>query len=102
MERAAFVLRIRPDHVQDYIAAHARVWSEMRDTITASGIRNYTIFLRGSEAIGYLESDDLDAAWAFLANQDVNERWQTTMAEYLEERVSVEGPTLLEEIFRLD
>jgi len=102
MARAAFVLRIKPEHVQDYITAHRRVWPEMRNAITASGIHNYTIFLRGSEAIGYFESEDLHAAFAFLATQDVNDRWQAAMAEFLEERVSDEGPSILNEIFRLD
>jgi len=102
MARAAFVLKIRPERVADYVAAHQTVWPEMREAISASGIRNYTIFIRGSEAIGYLESDDLEAAWASLARHEANSRWQTAMTDYLEQRVPDEGPTMLEEIFRLD
>ena len=51
---------------------------------------------------GYFESDDLAAAEAYLAAQDVSTRWQDAMADLLEERVPDAGPPSLEEIFRLD
>jgi L-rhamnose mutarotase len=102
MARAAFVLRIRPERVDDYVREHAAVWPEMRQAISDAGIRNYSIFLHENLAFGYLESDDFDAAWDYLAAQDVNARWQDAMAELLEARVGDEGPAFLPEIFRLD
>ena len=39
---------------------------------------------------------------AYLAQQDVCERWQDTMAGLLQERVPDAGPPALEEIFHLD
>ncbi|HYN96393.1 MAG TPA: L-rhamnose mutarotase [Pilimelia sp.] len=102
MARAAFILTIKPDRVDEYVTAHAEVWPEMRAAISASGIRNYSIFLHGNQAFGYLESDDFDASYAYLAAQDVNQRWQDAMADLLEGRVADEGPTALPEIFRLD
>jgi L-rhamnose mutarotase len=102
MARAAFVLRIKRERVADYVREHAAVWPEMREAISAAGIRNYSIFLHENLAFGYLESDDFDAAWEYLAAQGVNTRWQDAMAELLEARVAEEGPTMLPEIFRLD
>jgi L-rhamnose mutarotase len=100
--RAAFVMRIRSDKVEQYVEAHRGVWPDLREAISASGIRNYSIYLYGNLAFGYLEADDLDRAWVYLAEQDANQRWQDAMAEYLEQRVQDEGPTMLPEIFRLD
>jgi L-rhamnose mutarotase len=51
---------------------------------------------------GYFESDDLDAAAAYMEEQEVNTRWQDRMGALLEERVPNSGPAVLEEIFRLD
>jgi L-rhamnose mutarotase len=51
---------------------------------------------------GYFEADDLAAAAAHMEAQEVNARWQDTMAGLLEERVPDAGPAMLEEIFRLD
>ena len=102
MARGAFVLRIKPERVDDYVAAHAAVWPEMRAAISDAGIRNYSIFLYENLAFGYLEADDLDAAYAAIAATDVNRRWQDAMADLLEQRVDDAGPVSLPEIFRLD
>jgi L-rhamnose mutarotase len=101
-ERTAFVLRVRPDKIEEYIRAHRHVWPEMLDALRAAGIRNYTIFRNGDRMFGYFEADDLAAAGHHLAQQDVSTRWQDAMAELLMERVPDGGPPALEEIFRLD
>ena len=101
-QRSAFVLRVRPEKVDEYVNAHRHVWPEMLEALRAAGIRNYTIFRAGSEMFGYFETDDLEAAERHLAAQEVSGRWQDAMAELLEERVPDAGPPSLEEVFRLD
>jgi L-rhamnose mutarotase len=101
-QRTAFVLRVKPDRIDDYVEAHRNVWPEMRTALRDAGIRNYTIFRHGNEMFGYFEADDLAAAGAFMAAQDVNARWQDAMAELLDERVPDAGPRPLEEVFRLE
>ena len=101
-QRTGFVLRVKPDRVDDYVRAHREVWPEMLAALTTAGIRNYTIFRSGNEMFGYFETDDLARAEAYLAGQEVSARWQDSMAELLEERVPDGGPPPLEEIFRLD
>jgi len=100
-ERAAFVLRVRADKVDEYVEAHRNVWPEMLAALRDAGIRNYTIFRHGNEMFGYFESDDLEAAAAYMDTQEVNARWQDAMAGLLEERVPDAGPAPLEEVFRL-
>jgi L-rhamnose mutarotase len=101
-ERSAFVLRVRPDKIDEYVKAHQNVWPEMLAALRDAGIRNYTIFRSGNEVFGYFESDDLEAAAEYMEAQGVNARWQDTMAGLLEERVPDAGPSTLEAIFRLD
>ena len=101
-ERAAFVLHVKPERIDEYVIAHANVWPEMLQALRDAGISNYTIFRDGDQVFGYFESDDLEAAAAYMKAQEVNARWQDAMAELLEERVPDAGPPTLEEIFRLD
>ena len=101
-QRSAFILRVRPECVDEYVKAHREVWPEMLDALRGAGIRNYSIFRAGYEMFGYFEADDLDAAEGFLAQQDICVRWQDAMAHLLEERVPDGGPPQLEEVFRLD
>jgi L-rhamnose mutarotase len=101
-QRSAFVLRVRPDRIDEYVEAHRNVWPEMLDALRGSGICNYTIFRAGNEMFGYFEADDLAATELYLSQQQVCTRWQDAMAELLEERVPDAGPPRLEEVFRLD
>jgi L-rhamnose mutarotase len=100
-QRTAFVLRVRPEKIDEYIRAHEDVWPEMLDALRGAGIRNYTIFRDDNRMFGYFEADDLAAAGRYLAQQDVSARWQDAMAELLEERVPDAGPPSLQEVFRL-
>jgi L-rhamnose mutarotase len=101
-QRSAFVLQVRPERIEEYVRAHREVWPEMLDALRAAGIRNYTIFRHGNQMFGYFESDDLEAAAQYMAEQEVSTRWQDAMAELLESRVPEGGPPALEEVFRLD
>lgn len=101
-ERSGFVLHVRPERIDDYLAAHRDVWPGMLDALRAAGVRNYTIFRDGSTVFGYFEADDLRAAARHLAAAEVNTRWQDAMAELLEDRVPDGGPPALEQIFRMD
>jgi L-rhamnose mutarotase len=100
--RRGFVLRVKPDKVEEYVEAHRQVWPEMLEALRGAGIRNYTIFRAGDEMFGYFEADDLDRAERYLAAGEVSARWQDTMAELLEGRVPDGGPPPLEEVFRLE
>ena len=101
-QRSGFALRVKPNRVEEYVHAHRQVWPEMLQALKDAGIRNYTIFRVGNQMFGYFETDDLEAAEAYLAEQDVSARWQDAMSDFLEERVPDRGPARLQEIFRLD
>jgi L-rhamnose mutarotase len=101
-QRSAFVLRVRPDKIDEYVAAHREVWPDVLRALTDSGIRKYSIFRDGNQVFGYFEADDLAAAAEYLGRQEVCARWQDAMAKLLDERVPDAGPPPLEEIFRLD
>jgi L-rhamnose mutarotase len=101
-QRQGFVLRVKPERIDEYVEAHRHVWPEMLQALRDAGIRNYTIFRAGNEMFGYFEADHLRHTAEFLAAQEVSARWQDAMAELLDERVPDGGPQPLEEVFRLE
>ena len=85
MERVCFLLRVRPDRLEEYKARHREVWPDMLDALRATGWTNYSLFLDGDGLlVGYLETDDFEAALAGMEATDVNARWQAEMAEFFE------------------
>ncbi len=103
--RYCFQLQVRPERMAEYVERHQAVWPEMQDALRATGWRNYSLFLRDDGLlIGYVESDDLAASQAAMAETDVNARWQAEMAEFftgIDGRPPDEGFELLQEVFHL-
>ncbi|NYE17991.1 L-rhamnose mutarotase [Microbacterium immunditiarum] len=105
MPRIAFTLEVRPELLDAYVERHTPVWRDMLAEITAAGRRNYSIFLdrERSTLFGYYETDDDEAARAYLAASPVAARWEASMAEFF---VGLEGradqaATTLTEVFNL-
>jgi L-rhamnose mutarotase len=90
----------------EYRERHKAVWPEMREALSDTGWRNYSLFLSDSGMlIGYLETDDFDAARRAMEATDVNARWQAEMGGFfqdLEGRRPDEGLLLLDEVFHLE
>lgn len=106
MQRVCFLLKVRPDRLDEYKERHRAVWPEMLESLRATGWRNYSLFL-GADGllVGYLETEDFAAALDAMAQTDVNARWQAEMAPYFEAldgRRPDEGLLTLEEVFHLD
>ncbi|MFK4834692.1 L-rhamnose mutarotase [Microbacterium sp. ZW T2_14] len=81
--RVCFQLWIRPELLDEYIARHTPVWPEMLAEIAAAGRRNYSLFLgEGGQLIGYYETDDDEAAQAYLAASAVAARWEAEMGRF--------------------
>jgi L-rhamnose mutarotase len=89
----------------EYVERHRAVWPEMLDALQETGWRNYSLFLRDDGLlIGYVESDDLMASQAAMAETEVNARWQAEMAEFftgIDGRPPDQGFILLTEVFHL-
>ncbi|MCW2881722.1 MAG: L-rhamnose mutarotase [Sphaerisporangium sp.] len=106
MKRLCFLLKVRPERLEEYRRRHEAVWPDMLGALRAAGWHNYSLFLREDGLlVGYLETPDFDAALAAMAVTDVNARWQAEMAPFFEEldgRRPDEGMFTLDEVFHLD
>jgi L-rhamnose mutarotase len=106
VERVCFLLRVKPERLDDYRARHRAVWEPMLAALRETGWRNYSLFLRPDGLlVGYLECEDFSAAQRAMQQHEVNARWQAEMAPFFELPAGVQpdtGGETLEEIFHLD
>jgi L-rhamnose mutarotase len=83
MQRICFTLRVRPDRLEEYKERHRAVWPEMLGALRNAGWRNYSLFVRDDGLlIGYVETEDFQAARAAMSRTEVNARWQAEMKEF--------------------
>lgn len=106
MNRYCFQLQVDPTRLDEYRARHREVWPEMLVALRDTGWTNYSLFLRDDGLlIGYVESDDLPAAQAAMAETEVNGRWQDWMVPLFRDLPGAradESLQLLPEVFNLE
>jgi L-rhamnose mutarotase len=104
--RVGFILKVKPDMMDEYKRRHQHVWPEMQEALRKTGWHNYSLFMRDDGLLfGYLETPDFNAALAGMAKTDVNARWQNEMAPFFEQLEGLrpdESMLQLQEVFHLD
>jgi L-rhamnose mutarotase len=80
-ERYGSVLRVRPEHFEEYKQAHQAVWPEVLEMITKCHIRNYSIYHHEGYLFSYLEywGDDFKADMKRMAADPATQRWWAYM-----------------------
>ena len=107
MKRVGFMLKVKPDRLEEYKRHHQAVWPEMLQALRESGWHNYTLFARDDGLLfGYFETpESLEAAQAKMAVREINTRWQEFMAPYFESPNNARPDEMfveLTEIFHLE
>ena len=76
MPRVGFLLKVKPDKIEEYKAHHQNVWPEMLEALRRTGWRNYSLFMRDDGLLfGYFETpESLEAAQAKMVESEVNTR----------------------------
>ncbi len=83
MKRIGSRFRLLPGRREEYIRRHDELWPEMAQAMREAGIRNYTIWLSGSDLFGYYEADDEEACARALASSPVVKRWNEGMKDII-------------------
>ena len=81
MRRMGMMIGLKPEKAAEYKVLHAAVWPAVLARISASSIRNYTIFLREPENLmfAYWEyhGTDFEADMAAIAADPATQDWWT-------------------------
>ncbi len=107
MKRVGFMIKVRPDRMEEYKARHQAVWPEMLKALRQNGWHNYSIFMRKDGLlVGYVETPEgLETAREQMRRTEIYAQWQAFMAPLMEE-LGEPYPELrsveLDEVFHLD
>ena len=86
----------------EYIRRHREIWPEMKTVIKKAGIRNYTIWLSGTDIFAYYEVRDPEQCKKVLKRSDVKARWDAYMKDIICFENNEDSPTQLECCFLLE
>jgi L-rhamnose mutarotase len=100
--RVGFVMQLKPGFEAVYRQKHDDIWPEMIASLHSYGIRNYTIFRRGSTLFAYYECDDPSLVEQ-QRHDPVVQRWWQMMHPYMD--YNADGTPWaepIEEVFHMD
>ncbi len=105
--RYASVIKLRPEHAEEYLRLHREVWPDVLATLTACGIRNYSIYLHSGLLFAYYEyvGEDHAADMARIAADPATQRWwklTDPCQEPVPEAAAGEWWHVVPEVFHLD
>lgn len=103
MPRFAFKMFLNPGQEAEYRRRHDEIWPELSALLTASGVRNYSIYLDAETSIlfAYLERTD-GHRMDDLPNDPVMRRWWEHMADIMRYEAGVPVAVPLPEMFHMD
>ncbi|WP_349897511.1 L-rhamnose mutarotase [Parafrigoribacterium soli] len=107
MKRLASVIGLPPENVAEYERLHAAVWPDVLARLSASNVRNYSIFRHGDVLFSYMEyvGDDLDSDMAAIAADPATQEWWKVcepLQRPVADRAEGEWWKVIPEIFHLD
>ena len=107
MKRFASVIGLRPEGAAEYERLHANAWPGVLDRISASNIRNYSIYRYGDLLFSYFEyhGDDFDGDMAAMAADPLTQEWWDAckpLQQPLDDRAEGEWWKDIPEIFHHD
>jgi L-rhamnose mutarotase len=104
MERVCFTFELYPGAEEEYKRRHDEIWPELVEAIQQAGIRNYTLFRRGTQVIAYAECDpDVATAFGKVGATDVNRRWAEWFRDLIVSLTDEHGHLFLaHEVWHLD
>ena len=76
VERVCFTFEIYEGMEAEYDKRHREIWPELVKDINEAGFTNYTIFRRGTIAVGYFEATpDKKTAFENMGKSEANAKW---------------------------
>ena len=101
MKKACFLLRVKPDRVEEYKEHHRSVDPEMLQALSDAGIRNYSVFLREDGLmVGCFEAENPAESLRKAGETDASARWAEKMNEIFEPNTGEEvAPEWMEQVF---
>lgn len=80
----AWTWKIKEEDLEEYVELHLNPWSEMMEEHSKAGIKNYSIFQNGNQFFYCFECDDVEAAFEYIAQSEVCNKWNTITSQMVE------------------
>jgi L-rhamnose mutarotase len=92
MERVCFSFELHEGAEAEYKKRHDEIWPELVEVIQEAGLKNYSLFRRGTLVIGYVEAyPDAATAFAKVGASEYNSKWSEWFKDLIVNQADDQG-----------
>jgi L-rhamnose mutarotase len=104
MNRTAFKMKLAPGMKEEYRRRHDQLWPELRELLSESGVRDYSIFFdEETDTLFAVQKNIGDGGSQDLGSLPVVQKWWAFMADIMETHEDDSPVSVpLEELFHMD
>lgn len=100
----AWTWTVKEECLDEYVQLHEEPWREVLEEHVKAGIRNYSIFQNGAQFFYCFECDNVDEAFAYIAQSETCSKWNAITSNMVQGSFNfneVEPIRPLKEVFYL-
>ncbi|MCF7933323.1 MAG: L-rhamnose mutarotase [Spirochaetia bacterium] len=104
MNRTAFKMKLAPGMKEEYRRRHDQLWPELRELLSESGVRDYSIFFdEETDTLFAVQKNIGDGGSQDLGSLPIVQKWWAFMADIMETHEDDSPVSVpLEELFHMD
>ena len=91
MNKYCFVMKIKEEHINDYINIHKNAWPELLSAAKNAGAENLVIFIDRSNSIVFIECEDLNQFYEKYGKMDAVISWNEVTKPWIEQSPRIDG-----------
>ncbi|MFP3322693.1 L-rhamnose mutarotase [Planococcus sp. SIMBA_160] len=80
----AWTWTVKDEALEEYVKLHEDPWDEVMTEHSKAGISNYSIFQNGTQFFYCFECNDVESAFAYIAESDVCKKWNAITSEMVQ------------------
>lgn len=84
MKKYAWTWTIKEECVEEYVRMHLNPWPEVVEAHEKAGFKNYSIFQNGRQFFYVFETEDVDAARQYCAEDEACIKWNKIAMSMIE------------------
>ncbi|MCL5268477.1 MAG: L-rhamnose mutarotase [Bacteroidetes bacterium] len=104
MKRLAFKMKLKSGCRDEYIRRHNAIWPDLKALLSASGVRDYSIYLdEATNTLLAVQSQEGEQTSQDLGSNPIVQRWWKYMSDIMETNPDNSPISVsLEEVFHMD
>ncbi|SFE86716.1 L-rhamnose mutarotase [Paenibacillus algorifonticola] len=80
----AWSWQVKEECLEDYVRMHLDPWPDIMEEHRSAGISNYSIFQNGTQFFYCFECEEVEAAFAYIAESDACNRWNAITSKMVQ------------------